>query len=137
MILVLILYFLLKIYLPQLYKNTTKFSLLLFFWRQVNGFNAKKLYLNYISIYVCILNFFFFLFQFPKCYKNLKENDQAGLEILLCKIRKHIICEASNVSVKAMLVQIFENILRDFEPLNESAKNLYESLSKPIRSICE
>lgn len=77
------------------------------------------------------------LFQFPKCYYNLKENDQPGLDSLVCKLRKQIICEQSNVIVRSMLLEIFEHILTNFEPLNDTAKNLYESYSKPPVKICE
>lgn len=77
------------------------------------------------------------LFQFPKCYYNLKENDQSGLDSLVCKLRKQIICEQSNVIIRSMLLEIFEHILTNFEPLSDTAKNLYESYSKPPVKICE
>ena len=77
------------------------------------------------------------LFQFPKCYHNLKENDRAGLDSLVCKLRKQIVCEQSNVMVRSMLLEIFERILTDFQPLSDPAKNLYESYSKHPVKICE
>ncbi|XP_054716512.1 uncharacterized protein LOC129225968 [Uloborus diversus] len=78
-----------------------------------------------------------FVEQFPKCYRNLKENDSDGIDILVLKIRKQIICESSTLTVRAMLLEIFEMILTDWQPLSQNAKNLYESLSKPIVKICE
>ncbi|GIX96613.1 uncharacterized protein CEXT_51961 [Caerostris extrusa] len=70
--------------------------------------------------------------QFPKCYKNLKENDASGFETLLGKVRKQILSQSITVTARAMLLEIFELILTDWKPVDQNAKHLYESLSKPI-----
>ncbi|GFU33498.1 uncharacterized protein NPIL_517731 [Nephila pilipes] len=73
-----------------------------------------------------------FIEQFPKCYKNLKENYAIGFETLVGKIRKQIVSQSTTVTVRAMLLEIFELILTDWKPIDPNAKHLYESLSKPI-----
>ncbi|GFQ80366.1 uncharacterized protein TNCT_316131 [Trichonephila clavata] len=78
-----------------------------------------------------------FIEQFPKCYKNLKENDPIGFLELVGKIRKQIVNQSTTVAIRAMLLEIFELILTEWKPIDENAKHLYESLSKPIDiSLC-
>lgn len=77
-----------------------------------------------------------FIEQFPKCYKNLKENDVTGFEMLVGKIRKQIVNQSTTVTVRAMLLEIFELILTEWKPIDQNAKHLYESLSKPVVRIC-
>ncbi|KAG8183117.1 hypothetical protein JTE90_024426 [Oedothorax gibbosus] len=73
--------------------------------------------------------------QFPKCYKNIKDCD--GFDDLLTKLRKQIISETTTVTVKAMMLELFELILTDWKVMNPSAKTFYETLSKPIVRICD
>lgn len=78
--------------------------------------------------------------KFPKCYHNLLENDVAGLDALVCKLRKQIICDSSvhsNVVVRSMLLEMFERSMTNFGALKESAKNQYLSISKPPVNVCD
>ncbi|CAL1296822.1 unnamed protein product [Larinioides sclopetarius] len=75
-----------------------------------------------------------FVEQFPKCYAHLKANDPAGIDTLIGKMRKQIVSQSTPIPARAMLLEIFELVLTEWKPLNETARHFYESLSKPIEN---